>query len=202
MKIYTRRGDRGETSLFGGVRVAKADPRVAAYGTIDELNAALGLALALDADGLIDDAALDGVQADLFTLGARLAAARPEEAARKGSIPVLAPARVNELERRIDRLEAELPPLDAFVLPGGSAAAAQLHVARTVCRRAERAITALLASQPDLGDLVVPYINRLSDLLYSLARATNLRAGREESRWEPVRRRPPGETGAREGDGS
>ena len=192
LKIYTKGGDAGETTLLGGARVPKDDARVAAYGTVDELNAAIGVALALDPDAatLRDSRpALGAVQEDLFTIGARLAAANPGRLLRKGTIPALSADRIDALEAWIDALDAELPALDAFVLPGGSPLAAQLHVARTVCRRAERGVTALLDEQPDLAEVVVPYINRLSDLLFTLARATNRRAGREDAMWLPQRQR-------------
>jgi cob(I)alamin adenosyltransferase len=202
MKIYTRRGDEGDTDLLGGERVPKTDPRVDAYGTVDELNAALGLALALADDP--DDAAisrtvegLEQVQNDLFTVGSRLAAARPDRDQERGVVPKLPSRRIDALEAWIDELEASLPTLDAFVLPGGDPVGAQLHVARTVCRRAERATVGLASSQPELETVVLPYLNRLSDLLFTLARAVNHRAGVPETEWEPVRRRAPadGEAG-------
>ena len=191
LKIYTKGGDGGETTLLGGVRVGKDDPRVAAYGTIDELNAVIGTALALDADGALEDSAeaLGAVQDDLFTIGARLAASNPARLLRVGTIPVLAAERIAALEAWIDALTAGLPALDAFVLPGGSPVAAQLHVARTVCRRAERGVVALLGDQPDIGEVILPYLNRLSDLLFTLARHANRRAGREDTAWLPRRRR-------------
>ena len=182
MKIYTRGGDKGETTLLGGVRVAKNDPRVTAYGTVDELNAALGVAIALEngnALNLLSDE-LRSLQEDLFTMGARLAAADPERALRKGTIPALDEGRIEELEAWIDRLDADLPSLDAFVLPGGSIVAAQLHVARTICRRAERNVMELLTEQPDLAEVVIPYLNRLSDLLFMLARYAN---HQKDHRW-------------------
>jgi cob(I)alamin adenosyltransferase len=194
MKIYTKGGDQGKTGLFGGDRVSKSDPRVEAYGAIDELNAVLGTVLAmepspLDAGAPSDRSRLQEVQADLFVLGSRLAAARPQRATEKGSIPELPPDRITGLEGWIDVLEAELPPLDAFILPGGHPVGADLHVARTVCRRAERQIVALLAERSDLADVILPYVNRLSDLLFVLARAANQRAGSTEQRWLPVRER-------------
>ena len=191
MKIYTKGGDGGETTLLGGARVRKDDARVAAYGTVDELNAVIGTALALDADGTLGDSAarLGGVQEDLFTVGARLAASNPERLVRVGTIPVLSADRIEALEAWIDALTAELPALDAFVLPAGSPVAAQLHVARTVCRRAERGVVGLVAEQPDLGDIIVPYLNRLSDLLFTLARFANRRAGGADTAWLPQRRR-------------
>jgi cob(I)alamin adenosyltransferase len=189
MKIYTRTGDRGRTKLYGGDPVAKNDPRVEAYGTLDELNAALGVVLAQDPEDELGTAELRRIQEDLLVLGSRLAAAHPERALRKGTILPLPEERVAALETWIDRLDDELPPLDAFVLPGGCPAGAQLHVARTVCRRAERAITALIPAQPDLRAVVLPYMNRLSDLLFTLARAVNLRADHPEARWTPLRER-------------
>jgi len=189
VKIYTRKGDAGRTKLFGGLEVSKHDARVAAYGTLDELNACLGMALALDADGGLGISDLRHVQEDLFVLGSRLAAARPDREIERGTIPALDPGRIADLEAWIDRLDQELPPLTAFVLPGGCAAGAQLHVARTVCRRAEREVTALIDQDPALSGSVIPYMNRLSDLLFTLARAVNQRANRPEAKWLP--RRPP-----------
>ena len=190
MKIYTRTGDEGQTKLYGGVRVLKDDPRVAAYGTLDELNAAIGSALALDPESRLGLDGLREVQEDLFVLGSRLAAADPERMEDRGSIPRLAQERIEALETWIDALDLELEPLDSFVLPGGAPAGAQLHVARTICRRAERSITSLLSEQPELRLVVLPYVNRLSDLLFTLARAANARAGRPEDRWLPMRERP------------
>lgn len=195
MKIYTRTGDEGRTKLYGGNQVLKDDPRVAAYGTLDELNAAIGCALALDPESRLGLARLREVQEDLLVLGSRLAAADPERMEDRGSIPRLAQARVEALENWIDSLDLELEPLDSFVLPGGAPAGAQLHVARTICRRAERAITSLLDEQPALQRVVLPYVNRLSDLLFTLARAANARAGRPEDRWLPMRERPSADTG-------
>lgn len=189
MKIYTRTGDRGDTTLLGGERVRKTDHRVEAFGSVDELNACLGLALAYDADAdrLIDADAFKSLQDDLFTIGARLAAADPETAARKGTIPAFeAERRVAELETWIDTLDSELADLTSFILPGGTVLGAHLHVCRTVCRRAERAITGLSSEQPELDEIVLPYMNRLSDLLFTLARFCNARAGRSESPWRPA----------------
>lgn len=192
MKIYTRKGDAGRTKLFGGLEVSKHDARVAAYGTLDELNASLGMTLALDPGGELGTADLARVQEDLFVLGSRLAAARPEREIERGTIPALNPQRIADLEAWIDRLDEELPPLTAFVLPGGCGAGAQLHVARTVCRRAEREVTALIDDDPALSSGVIPYINRLSDLLFTLARAVNHRAGQPETMWLPGRQRESG----------
>ncbi len=187
MKIYTRRGDTGRTKLFGGAEVSKSDARVEAYGTLDELNALLGVVLALDPDDALGTAELAGVQEDLFVLGSRLAAARPERELARGTIPALGAGRIGQLEVWIDRLDEELEPLTSFVLPGGSLAGAELHVARTVCRRAERAIVNLADDDSALAREVIPYVNRLSDLLFTLARAVNQRAGEPETKWLPAR---------------
>lgn len=191
MKIYTKAGDRGDTKLFGGVTVPKHDMRVEAYGTVDELNAILGSVIALDPEGDLGTGGLVEVQSDLLTLGALLAAADPERAKKKDTLPTISSSRVADLEAWIDRLDSELEPLDAFILPGGSLLGSQLHVARTVCRRAERAITPLLDERPELADVLLPFINRLSDLLFTLARSVNHDSGTEETRWEPMRRRRP-----------
>jgi len=188
VKIYTRGGDAGETVLIGGVRVRKDDPQVAAYGAVDELNSAIGLAWALRG-GSSADSRVAAIQEDLFTLGARLAAVDPARAREKGTIPVFDPERIEALERWIDEMDEDLAPLDAFVLPGGSPSAAAYHVARTVCRRAERAVVGLLDGQPDLAEVAVPYLNRLSDLLFTLARWTNREAGVPDTMWLPQRRR-------------
>jgi len=178
MKIYTRTGDAGETSLFDQTRVSKADPRVDAYGEVDELNAWLGFVRAFGLDDDLD-ASVAGIERDLFALGAHLAdpsdriAPRVQKAA-------LSDADVARLEGLIDRLEAGLPPLVRFILPGGSPAGAALHVARTVCRRAERRVVALT---PPADPAVLRYLNRLSDVLFVLARAVNRRAGRADTEW-------------------
>jgi cob(I)alamin adenosyltransferase len=179
VKIYTKTGDAGDTSLFDQTRVSKADARVDAYGEVDELNACLGLARAA---GVADDiaATLDGVQRQLFALGARLADPSSRIAGRVTKAAV-SDADVERLEHEIDRLEAELPPLRRFILPGGSAAGAHLHVARTVCRRAERRVVGLGAGAVE--SMVVVYLNRLSDLLFVMARAVNHRAGAAEIEW-------------------
>jgi cob(I)alamin adenosyltransferase len=178
VKIYTRTGDSGETSLFGGTRVRKDAPRVDAYGEVDELNAWLGQ---VRAHGL--DADLEGVivqiQRDLFALGAQLADPADKLAPRVTKA-IVAEADVLRLEQTIDRSEAGLPPLRKFILAGGSAAGAALHVARTVCRRAERRIVAL---EPAVDPMLLRYINRLSDLLFVLARVVNQRAGVAETEW-------------------
>jgi len=178
MKIYTKTGDTGETSLFGGLRVGKDDPRVAAYGDVDELNAHLGLARASGADADLD-AELVRLQRDLFALGAQLADPAAQVAS-KASKAVLRDGDVERLERVIDTFEAELPPLRSFILSGGSPCGAALHVARAVCRRAERGMVAL---EPAVEPVLLRYINRLSDLLFVLARAANQRAGAAETIW-------------------
>jgi cob(I)alamin adenosyltransferase len=179
VKIYTRTGDAGETSLFDGTRVSKADPRVAAYGEVDELNALIGLARAstgMDEEG---SAMLLQIQRDLFALGARLADPAHKIAERVDKATVSA-AEIERLEGWIDRLEDDLPPLRHFILAGGCPAGAALHLARTVCRRGERRMVAL---EPPIDPVLVRYANRLSDFLFVLARAINHRAGVEEVKW-------------------
>jgi len=178
VKIYTRTGDAGQTSLFGGTRVPKHDPRVDAYGEVDELNAWLGFARASRLDPDLD-AALVHIQRDLFALGAQLADPSDAVASRVAKT-ALGDADVERLEGLIDRLEGELPPLRRFILAGGTPAGAALHVGRTVCRRAERRITAL---EPAVDALLLRYVNRLSDLLFVLARVVNHRGGVPETEW-------------------
>jgi cob(I)alamin adenosyltransferase len=179
VKIYTRTGDNGETSLLDGRRVSKSDLRVDAYGEIDELNAAIGTALA---DGVDPDIAamLEAVARDLFAVGGRLADPQHRVAERVRKIAV-GPAEVGRLEQWIDQLEAGLPPLRRFILPGGSPAGAALHVARTICRRAERRVAAL--GPDEVESELRAYINRLSDFLFVAARAVNHRAGVPELEW-------------------
>ena len=179
MKIYTKTGDSGTTGLLGGARVPKDDPRVAAYGDVDELNAHLGVVRAND-PGIVLDGMLDRIQRDLFALGARLADPRHKIAARveKASVDDQDVAR---LEGWIDDLEAGLRPLRKFILAGGSPAGAQLHLARTVCRRAERGVVGLGADAVE--PVIVTYLNRLSDLLFVMARAANAHAGADEIEW-------------------
>ena len=187
MTIYTRTGDAGNTSLVGGARVSKSDARVDAYGEIDELNALLGLALAcLSSSGPADSAAcgdiagaIAQIQRDLFALGARLADPGDRLSPRVTKV-VLQDADVERLEQLIDRLEMGLPPLAHFILPGGAGPGATLHLARTVCRRAERRMVAL---QPAVHELLIRYVNRLSDLLFVMARAVNHRSGARETTW-------------------
>jgi cob(I)alamin adenosyltransferase len=178
VKIYTRTGDEGATSLFDGTRVSKADHRVDAYGEVDELNAWLGLARAAAVPADLDEP-LVHIQRDLFALGAMLADPSHRIAARVTKA-TLGPDDVTRLESLIDRLESELPPLRHFILAGGATAGAALHVARTVCRRAERRMVAL---DPAPDPLTIQYINRLSDLLFVLARVVNHRAGAAETVW-------------------
>ena len=182
-KIYTRTGDAGDTGLFGGSRVPKDDLRVDAYGHVDELNAVLGLALALEPRTFCRDL-LEGVQRDLFTVGAELATPDAERLAKALKGPPVGPEQVAVLEQAIDRHEAQLPALRRFILPGGVPKGAALHLARTVCRRAERAVVKL-QREHEIGGLssVVPYLNRLSDLLFVLARVANHSAGTPEVTW-------------------
>jgi cob(I)alamin adenosyltransferase len=184
MKIYTRRGDGGDTSLFGGKQVSKDDIRVEAYGTVDELNSFLGLAIARLPDVMSDwRERLTGIQSDCFILGAILAT--PKSGSEKpGHIPELSDARVEQLEQWIDILDEELAPLQAFVLPGGSEVAATLHVTRSVCRRAERRVVQL-ARHEELEEVTIRYLNRLSDFLFTLARAANARLGATDVEWHP-----------------
>lgn len=178
MKLYTRTGDAGDTSLFDGTRVKKNDARVDTYGDVDELNAWLGLARAARVAPAIDEA-LDRVQRDLFALGARIADPA-EKIADRVSKATLGDDDVERLEQLIDRLEEGLPPLRRFILPGGGAGGAALHVARTVCRRAERRMVSL---QPPLDASLLRYVNRLSDLLFVMARAANHEAHAPEIEW-------------------
>ncbi len=187
MKVYTRTGDAGTTALFGGDRVAKTHPRITAYGTVDEANAALGLvrALGVGAPGFDRaDALLGRLQQELFVLGGDLAA--PAET--KYPVPRLEQEHVDRLEREIDALEEDLPALKHFILPSGSPAGAALHVARTVARRAERHTVELAAEEP-VSEHAARYLNRLSDLLFVLARWVNRRAGVAEAEWIPVDRK-------------
>ncbi len=181
MKIYTRTGDQGTTGLFGGGRVAKSHPRVAAYGDVDELNSTLGWARTVEPSAFVDPL-FDRIQRDLFSIGGHLATPDPEKVRAALARADLDPKRIEEFERTMDEADGELPPLTAFVLPGGSPKAAALHVARTVCRRAERSVVALAAEAP-VPDLFVVYLNRLSDLLFTLARVANHRSGRGDVTW-------------------
>ena len=177
MKIYTKTGDEGETGLFGGTRVSKASRRVATYGDVDELNSVIGVARLHPIDDNTD-ALLAQIQSELFNLGAELAA-RP---GKDVGVPLVDDSQVAALERAIDESESELSPLTSFVLPGGSPGAAHLHVARCVCRRAERSVVALL-TDGEVRLEVLRYLNRLSDLLFTLARLANHRAGVQDVPW-------------------
>jgi len=190
VKIYTKSGDGGETGLFGGPRVAKDDVRVEAYGAVDELNAALGVARAANAAGPAPadaevDAVLRSLQDRLLAVGAQLAT--PPTARARASLPPVEPAWVEEMERRIDGWEASLPPLTQFVLPGGDGLAALVHQARTVCRRAERRVVGLHRHEP-VGPELLAFLNRLADLLFVLARTVNHRRGAAEPAWDPGRK--------------
>jgi cob(I)alamin adenosyltransferase len=179
VKVYTKTGDTGETSLLGGARVPKDDVRVAAYGDVDETNAAVGVIRALAQPPL--EHLLFGVQKDLFAIGAQLADPTRRVAARRAKAAVTA-AHVRRLEKAIDAREEKLPPLRSFVLPGGTPTASLLHQARTVCRRAERSVVTL-AREAHVDPRIVVYLNRLSDLLFVLARYENHGAGVGEPRW-------------------
>jgi cob(I)alamin adenosyltransferase len=181
MKIYTKTGDAGDTGLFGGGRVGKDDPRVEAYGAVDELNASVGMARAVELMPRVDEV-LVPVQRDLFAIGAILATPEPEKMREQLAKARIDESRIAQLEAAIDAGEAELEPLRAFILPGGTPKAAALHVARTVCRRAERRVVTL-AREVELPPLAVIYLNRLSDLLFVLARVANRRAGAGEVTW-------------------
>lgn len=180
-KIYTRTGDDGRTGLFGGGRVSKDDSRVEAYGDVDELNAFIGAARSAEIMPRIDEI-LAGVQRDLFAIGALLATPHPEKHKEQLEKARISDGRIAQIEQAIDDGEGELDVLKAFVLPGGTTKASALHVARTVCRRAERAVIRLQhASQ--VPQVVIVYLNRLSDLLFVLARVANRRAGAGEVTW-------------------
>jgi len=178
-RIYTRTGDKGETGLVGGGRVPKDAVRVEAYGSVDEINSALGQVRSVLSDHEID-LVLEELQKDLFVAGADLAGERKDQ-----QIPRIAKERVYELEKIIDRFERELPPLREFILPGGSRAGSSLHFARAVARRAERRIVTL-ARKEDINDQIIPYVNRLSDLLFVLARVVNQRENRPEVKWHGI----------------
>jgi cob(I)alamin adenosyltransferase len=182
-RIYTKTGDQGETGLFGGGRVPKDHARVTAYGEVDELNAAVGFAASLEPQ-TFDAAFLETIQRDLFTIGAELASPDPDKVAKalgRGG-PGIGEPQIGMLEHMIDGHEAKLPPLRNFILPGGTPKAAAFHLARTVCRRAERAVVSL-ARQQTISPAIVQYLNRLSDLLFVLARAVNAQAGRSDVTW-------------------
>jgi cob(I)alamin adenosyltransferase len=179
MKIYTKTGDAGQTGLFGGPRVAKDDLRIEAYGAVDELNAALGVVRAATPPAIIDEV-LRRMQHELFVIGAQLATPKPAE---KG-VPMISDVHIAAAERDIDHFEERLPPLKEFILPSGTAVAAQIHLARAICRRAERRVVTFSHSAADsVTPTLLAYLNRLGDLLFVLARAANQHAGRNETAW-------------------
>ena len=182
-KVYTRGGDRGETSLGSGERVSKSSRRIEAFGTVDELNSQIGVALTCGLDGKIAEL-LSAAQNDLFHLGSDLCF--PEDQKRARPVPQIEERHVRALEVAIDEMSAELGPLANFILPGGSAGAAQLHVARTVCRRAEREVVALAVDE-SVGAWTVPYLNRLSDALFVMSRLENFRRGVADPLWDSRR---------------
>ena len=182
MKIYTRRGDGGDTGLLGGGRVAKDHPRLRAYCTVDELSSCLGLARGQT--GIPATAArLVRIQRDLFAIGASLARPPAAEGRKRPPVPEVPVERVAEMEAWMDETDAELPPLRNFILPGGAPAAATLHLARSVCRRAER-VTVSLAAREAVAAGILRYLNRLSDLLFLLARVANHAPGAADQTWE------------------
>ncbi|HUP64463.1 MAG TPA: cob(I)yrinic acid a,c-diamide adenosyltransferase [Thermoanaerobaculia bacterium] len=174
MKIYTRGGDRGETSLLGPERVRKDDPRIEAYGTVDELSSAIGVARAILGEGSLDGQ-LAAIQSDLFQVGSYLAAT-------KGGFATVEPGRIDALEEAIDAMDASLPPLQSFILPGGSSQGAQLHLARTICRRAERRVVKL-GGDDEAMSATIRYLNRLSDYLFVAARLANQERGVADVPW-------------------
>jgi cob(I)alamin adenosyltransferase len=183
--IYTKTGDGGETGLFGGGRVAKDDPRVDAYGEVDELNASIGVARSAGLDPDLDELA-QAIQEQLFTVGSVLATPRGTKA--EQSIPKIESQWIADMELEIDQFDTEIPALRHFILPGGSPSAASLHLARTICRRAERKVVALSRTGA-VGPEVVKFLNRLSDLLFTMARVSNQRAGVEDVVWNPPKPR-------------
>ncbi len=180
MKIYTKTGDAGETGLFGGGRVAKDSPRVTAYGEVDELNATLGVVRATGVGPL--DGLCHSMQEQLFTVGAVLATPRGTKA--DAHIPHVRPEWISDMETAMDALDAELPKMTHFILPAGTPASAALHLSRTVCRRAERSVVALVRDGT-VDARVLQFLNRLSDLLFMMARAVNHRAGVADVKWMP-----------------
>lgn len=181
MKIYTRKGDTGDTALFGGSKTKKSNIRIHAYGTVDELNSTLGMVLSYSISK-IGKEILNQVQHDLFVVGAMLATPNPENS----KINEVGEQEVKQMEEWIDTLETDLEPLKSFILPGGSGAGSTLHLARTVCRRAERESVELSQNEA-IPESVIMYLNRLSDLLFVLARYENKHQGVEETPWIPVR---------------
>ncbi len=181
MKIYTKTGDDGTTGLFGGKRVAKFSARIEAYGTVDELNAVIGVALTHDLHEKVSEP-LQYISSLLFTVGSDLAT--PQEATQKSSVPAIKEEHVDFLEHWIDAYQEHLPTLRNFILPGGSPGGAHLHLARTVCRRAERAIVAL-KQEEEINPIIIRFINRLSDYLFVAARFVNAKEGYDDIEWKP-----------------
>lgn len=183
MKIYTRTGDDGSTGLFGGGRVRKSDPRIECYGTIDELNAAIGLSAAAASAPAVYEMRewLRQIQNELFNIGSHLAT--PSESPSAAKLPALEDSIVSRLEMQIDEADQQLTPLRQFILPAGSEVACRLHLARTICRRAERRIVAFAMDRP-VPNLIITYLNRLSDWLFVMARLANRRAGVEDVPWK------------------
>lgn len=179
MKIYTKQGDKGETRLFGGQKVSKDDQRIKAYGTVDELNSILGIAI-LECKSEELKEVLGSIQSELFNIGADLAT--PLEDEKKSIIKRIDETYINRLEQLIDKYEEKLPVLKNFILPGGSKGSAYLHLARTVCRRAEREVVALM-KDVEINNQIEVYLNRLSDLLFVLARVENRVNGIEDIKW-------------------
>lgn len=179
MKIYTRTGDLGSTGLFGGPRVSKDDSRIEAYGTVDELNASIGVARSLGPPDAIDSQ-LEQIQHELFSIGAELATPDPDEHAMR----IIGTAHIERLEQWIDEHEQDLPTLKHFILPSGDPVATQLHMARAICRRGERrVVTMAQVKEYSVSQALIVYLNRLSDLLFVLTRAVNQRAGAREVEW-------------------
>ena len=181
MKIYTKTGDDGTTGLFGGKRVAKFSARIEAYGTVDELNAVIGVALTHDVHAKVSEP-LQHISSLLFTVGSDLAT--PQDASQKSSVPAISEEHVDFLEKWIDAYQEHLPALRNFILPGGSPGGAHLHLARTVCRRAERAIVALKQDE-EINPIVLRFINRLSDYFFVAARFVNAKEGHDDIEWKP-----------------
>ena len=182
MKIYTRRGDTGETALFGGGRTAKDDTRVEAYGTVDELNAAIGNA-SVHVIHATTRHRLEALQSDLFAIGAHLATPPPRPGRTSPSLPELPAERASEMETWIDEAMEATPPLRHFILPAGGAGASCLHLARAVCRRAERRVVTLAAAEP-VDPAIIRHLNRLSDYLFAAARLENLEGGHRDREWK------------------
>ncbi|MEO1615955.1 MAG: cob(I)yrinic acid a,c-diamide adenosyltransferase [Planctomycetota bacterium] len=192
MKIYTRTGDAGSTGLFGGPRVAKDDVRIEAYGTVDELNAALGCVRSVGAGGGVDetlDRQLELVQRELFSIGAELATPDPDQF----DLRVISTHHIARIESWIDEHEQGLEPLKQFILPGGTHAASILHLARAICRRAERRVVSLADQEGvEISDAVIVYLNRLSDYLFVLSREVNSQAGLADVPWKKPEESPAG----------